>query len=61
MAKSDKYNIEAQTIFHYAKKIKEYCSQFDSGCRKCPLSDDRKICYFFSFPYNWEEVNLHDV
>lgn len=44
-----KLNTETKTVLHYAKKIKEYCDKFDAGCRKCPLSDDRKICYFFSF------------
>ena len=47
-----------KTILHYAKKIKEYC--ISHKCDKCELSKGDKICYFFSFPYNWEEVNLHD-
>lgn len=49
---------ETKTILHYAKKIKEYC--ISHKCDKCELSKGDKICYFFSFPYNWEEVNLHD-
>ncbi len=49
---------ETMTILHYAKKIREYCTSHK--CEKCELGKSDKICYFFSFPYNWEEVNLHD-
>ena len=55
---NDKYDIETKTILHYAKKIKEYCNSHK--CEKCELSKGDTICYFFSFPYNWEEVDLHD-
>ena len=49
---------ETKTVLHYAKKIREYCT-FHT-CEKCKLSTGDTICYFFSFPYNWEEYDIHE-
>lgn len=49
---------ETKTILYYAKKIREYCTSHK--CEKCELSKVDTICYFFSFPYNWEEVELYE-